>query len=99
MAAYVIADVIPHTTLPEYKNLMQEYSLAAAKTIKQYKGEMVAKAPIETLCGPETKAIKVIITFATTVHAREWYSSKEYQALIPLRDKAMNCYFQLVEST
>lgn len=97
MTAYVIAEVSPKKSLPEHKKLIQKYSLAAAKTIRQFGGEMLAKSLSETLDGPEDKTMKVIITFPTSAQARTWYNSKEYQSLIALRDSAMICRFQLVE--
>ena len=58
MSAFIVVDMSPSNA-----DRLQEYGAAAAETIIQYKGEMLAKGAIESLTGGEHQQNKVIIRF------------------------------------
>ena len=91
MTSFVVVDLTP--TDPEK---IQEYSAAAGPTIAQYNGEFVAKGEIESLNGGAHRQMKVIIQFPDREAALNWYTSDDYQALIPVRDQGMDATFHLV---
>ncbi|MFT7560469.1 MAG: hypothetical protein ACI93R_002389 [Flavobacteriales bacterium] len=75
---------------------MSEYGAAAAETFIPFQGEFVSKGKNEVLHGEGAHAMKAIISFPDTDSARRWYNSDAYQALIPMRNKAMNSRFELI---
>ncbi len=91
MSAYVVV-----TLNPQNQDLLQEYSASAGSTIAEHQGVFLAKGPIEILHGSSEYSTQVIIQFPNTELAKRWYSSEEYQRLIPSRDQAMQSCFQLV---
>jgi uncharacterized protein (DUF1330 family) len=91
MSAYIIVGFTPKNT-----ELLQEYGTSAAQTIVKYKGEFLVKGPTQDLQGKYPFKNQVIIAFPTRELAESWYSSPEYQAIIPLREQGMEAHFQLV---
>ncbi len=91
MSAYVIVGLNPKNA-----EKLQAYSAAAGPTIAQYQGEFLVKGPSQQLFGESNYKMQVIIVFPTHSLAETWYNSAEYQALIPLREQAMDAHFQLV---
>ncbi len=75
---------------------MQEYGAAAGPTVAAHGGELMARGPIEVLSGSSDHKISVVIRFPDAAKARAWYESAEYQALIPIRESALNSVFTLV---
>ncbi len=67
----------------------QEYGKKAAETFGAYKGELVLRGKAEAaLAGSATQEAVGIVKFPTMKALTDWFNSKEYQALIPLRDQA-----------
>lgn len=93
MSAYIIADVTPKDITS-----LQEYSAAAGPIVEKYNGKFLAKGAIESLTIGEHHKVKVILEFPDQKSASDWYSSSEYQALIPLRNKGMDASFHLIKS-
>jgi uncharacterized protein (DUF1330 family) len=91
MSAYVIVGFTPKNT-----ELLQEYGASAVPAIAKYKGEILVKGPTQDLQGKYPFKNQVIIAFPTREFAESWYSSPEYQAIIPLREQGMEAHFQLV---
>lgn len=91
MSALIIVDL----TVKDIEKL-QTYSALAAKTISNFNGEFIAKSPIETLHGSANFTTKAVIQFADKETAKAWYHSDEYQAIIPIRDQAIDSQFHLV---
>ena len=91
MSAFIVVDMTPQNS-----EKLQAYGAAAAATLLQYQGEFVVKGAIESLNGGNHRQNKVIIQFPDKEAALNWYHSAEYQALIPLRDEAMDASFHLV---
>ena len=75
---------------------MQEYGAAAGPIVAAHGGELMARGPIEVLSGSSDHKISVVIRFPDAAKARAWYESAEYQALIPIRESALNSVFTLV---
>lgn len=77
---------------------LAEYGALAAPTVAAFEGEFIAKAPIKSLSGDVPFTTKVVIEFPSAEKAKAWYQSDEYQAIIPLREAAMDALFHLVAS-
>jgi len=91
MTALIIVDLTPNN-----KDKLAAYSAEAAKTLITYGGEFLAKGPIVPLHGESAFSTKVIIQFPSKEKAMNWYESKEYQAIIPLREEGMISQFHLI---
>ncbi|MDO6467560.1 DUF1330 domain-containing protein [Neptunomonas phycophila] len=92
MSAYIIVE----SNVIDAEKLAQ-YSQQAAKTVTASHGEFIAKGKATLLTGESQTANGAIIRFENKEAAQAWYLSESYQALIPLRDQAMNCTFKLVD--
>lgn len=91
MTAYVIVGF----TVKDQEKL-QQYGAVVPPILAKYSGEYLVKGPIEILHGENEYETQVIITFPSKEKATEWYYSIEYQALIEIRDEAMDSKFQLI---
>lgn len=91
MTAFIIVDLTVKN-----KDLLSEYSALAAQTLIPFDGEFIAKGAIESLHGESAYTTKVVIQFPSRENAQNWYQSKDYQQIIPIRDEAMNSQFHLV---
>jgi len=92
MSTYIVADITPKDI-----NSLKEYSEAAGPIVEKYNGKFIAKGGIESLTGGEHHKMKVILEFPDQKSASDWYSSDEYQALIPIRNKGMDAIFHLIK--
>ena len=91
MSALIIVDLTPTD-----KEKLTAYSTQAAHTLLAYGGEFLSKGHIEALHGDAPFSTKVVIQFPDRDSAANWYASKEYQDIIPLRDQGMISQFHLV---
>lgn len=91
MSAYV---VVSFNVLDAEK--FNEYRQLAPATVKKYEGEVLAKGVTENLVGKDTFDNQVIIQFPSKDKAQNWYSSSDYQALIPNRDLAIESQFTVI---
>lgn len=96
MTSLVIVDLTPIS-----KEKLAQYSAQAADTLIPFNGNFIAKGPIETLNSEELTensdyTMKAVIEFPDKKSAQDWYNSKEYQAIIPLRKQGMKSQFHLV---
>ncbi len=91
MSALIIVDLTPTD-----KEKLTAYSTQAAQTLLPYGGEFLAKGPIEALYGDAAFTTKVVIQFPDRDSAVNWYNSKAYQDIIPLRELGMISQFHLV---
>ena len=91
MKTYIVVDsnVLNPDKLAEYSNL-------AAQTVNAYEGKFIFKGESKSLHGGQSFAKKALIEFPSEQLASDWYHSEEYQALIELRDQAMESQFQLL---
>ena len=91
MSALIIVDF----TTQDNEQLTQ-YGAAASTLLSRFGGEYLSKGGIEPLFGNSTFETKVVIQLPDREAALAWYYSPEYQELLPVRGKAMNCQFHLV---
>ena len=69
----------------------QEYGGKAGQTLAAFGGELVTKGKAEnTLAGTSDHHAVGVIRFPDLEALNNWYNSAEYQALIPLRDSAVD---------
>ena len=80
MPAYFIA----HVDVNDRK-AFRAYEKGVLKTIKPFKGRVIAAGPIIQLEGNPAKNHNVIITFPTQEQAQGWYDCADYKAVIPIR--------------
>ncbi len=93
MAAYLIA-------LVKVKDAqkMQEYGAQAGATFAPFNGApMVRGKVVEVLAGTHGAQAALIAKFPDAKAAHDWYHSPAYQALVPLRDAAMEPTFLVLE--
>lgn len=92
MSAYIIVE----SNIIDAEKLTQ-YSQQAAKTVENFNGEFIAKSKAQLLAGESSESNGAVIRFENKEIAHAWYFSEDYQALIPLRNQAMNSIFKLVD--
>jgi len=93
MVAYVAVHV--NVKSPEK---FAEYGQAAGPTVAAHGGAFTHRGLVhEILAGSAVYNRFAVIEFPDVETARNWYSSPEYQALIPLRDAAADVLFTLAE--
>ena len=86
MTAYAIFDADVHD-----QTVMDEYLEKVAPTLKQYGAKLVVgTSEIDTVEGGGAPRRIAILEFEDIEAARTWYNSPEYQAALPLRQKASN---------
>jgi uncharacterized protein (DUF1330 family) len=90
MSAYVVVHVTP---LDGEK--LAAYSAVAGPSVANHGGEFVCKGPIEMLHGEPIGKMMVIVKFRNKEAAKAWYSSDEYQAIIPTRNEGAETSFIL----
>lgn len=91
MSSYIIVD---SNVLDA--NKLAEYSQLASATVAKFGGKFIAKGAAQALHGNQLFTNKAVIEFASEQQANAWYHSQAYQALIELRDQAIDSRFQLV---
>jgi uncharacterized protein (DUF1330 family) len=90
MSAYVIV----HATIND-ADKFKEYGEAAGPVVESYGGKVISRGPSELLSGQHDYKVTVIIEFPSADKAREWYTSQEYQKLVPNRNDAIDSVFIL----
>jgi uncharacterized protein (DUF1330 family) len=90
MSAYVIV----HGTVTNPEK-MQEYGAAAGPLAGKHGGEVISRGPVEVLSGSSDYQLAVVIKFPDKATAKAWYESPEYQAIIPIRESALDSVFIL----
>lgn len=91
MAAYVTVN----SNVKDQDKLAQ-YKEQAIETVTSFGGEVLAKGEIQKLNGKANFTNKLILKFPCQKSALSWYQSAEYQALIDIRDEAMESQFDLI---
>jgi len=91
MSAYVVVEAT-------VRNLeaRDRYGSQANAVLKQFGAEVVTFGPWQVLCGEPGHDIGMIIRFRDPDTALAWYNSPAYQALLDIRDAALDCRFRLV---
>lgn len=75
---------------------LTQYSQLAASTVANFGGHFLLKGTAQSLHGNTQFAKRAVIEFTSEKHAKDWYESSEYQALIALRNEAIESQFHLV---
>ena len=70
--------------------LATEYSSKAGPTVIAAGGKVITKGKIFPLDGALDVDAALIVQFDDRASLERWHQSAEYQALIPLRDKALD---------
>ena len=93
MKGYILAQVDVHD--PE---AYEGYRSRTAAVIEQYGGRFIVRGGrVEALEGEVRRNRLVILEFPSLDMARTFYESPEYQAILPLRTRASEADFLLVE--
>lgn len=78
---------------------LKEYSAQTPAILQKYKGQLLVKGkPLQIHASGAPAAAYdtvVVFEFPSKEDALAWYHSPEYQALLPLRDAAMDSSFKL----
>lgn len=73
---------------------LAEYRSQAGPLVRQYGGVLVGKGQkVKVIAGENDFESVVVFRFESLDKAMEWYNSKEYQALIPIRSEAADLRF------
>jgi len=93
MSAYIII----HGTVNDMEKF-KAYSEATGPTLKSFGAEILFKGKVsDVITGEHQHKMSAVIKFPDQLSIKKWYSSDEYQALIPLRESAANLVFIAVE--
>ena len=86
MAAYLIG----HITVKD-NELWQKYVAGVGDSLSPFDSRILFRGKLSSvLAGQHEHDLVVVIEFADQSTLDNWFHSKSYQALIPLRDKAAN---------
>ena len=78
------------------KEALGRYGPPATSLIKQFGGEVLAFGPWELIFGEGRYHNGMIVRFPDKDTALAWYNSPTYQALLNIRNAALDCRFRLV---
>jgi len=82
------AFIIFHSTVSN-PEAFASYASSVPATLSHFDGTLLTKGKVERILSGEHEHSNVgIIQFPNLDKAHEWYASKAYQALIPVRDAA-----------
>jgi uncharacterized protein (DUF1330 family) len=90
--AYIIADV----DIADQAGY-QAYGAKVPPTLKTYNGRIVVRGKPSTKEGAAPKGLIVMVEFDSLADAEKWWTSPEYSALIPERQKAAKAQIYIVE--
>ena len=77
----------------------EQYRSVVGATIAQYGGELLFRGEQERVFSGQMPQEKVVaMRFANVDAANRWHDSPEYQALIPIRDRAADVTLVLYKS-
>ncbi len=91
MSAYIVVE----GTVRDKEGLGR-YGSQAIPSIKTFGGEVLAFGPWELFFGQGAYHNGMIILFPDKDAALEWYNSPTYQALVDIRNAALDCRIRLV---
>lgn len=95
MTAYIIANIHTLTT----SDKLAEYRRRVGPTLDKYGGRFVIRGgKIDVIEGDWMPVHLSLIEFDDGERAREWLSSPDYQALLPLRTTSVKTDLIIVES-
>jgi uncharacterized protein (DUF1330 family) len=86
MAAYLVG----HITVKD-NGLWQKYVSGVQESLSPFDSKVIFRGQlVKILAGQHEHDLVVVIEFPDQSTLDNWYGSKKYQSLIPLRDKAAN---------
>jgi uncharacterized protein (DUF1330 family) len=91
MSAYIVIEGVVRD-----KEALARYGSQATPLIKQFGGEILAFGPWEVLYGEAAYHNGMIVRFPDKDTALAWYNAPAYQALLEIRNAALDCRFRLV---
>ena len=91
MSAYLVIEGTPRD-----KKALGRYGSQATSLIKEFGGEVLAFGPWELVFGERAYHNGMIVRFPDKDTALAWYNSPAYQALLDIRNDALDCRFRLV---
>lgn len=84
MASYLVG----HITVKD-DELWQEYVAGVQESLVPFDSKVIFRGKlVSVLAGEHEHDLVVVIEFADQAMLDNWFSSKKYQSLIPLRDRA-----------
>jgi uncharacterized protein (DUF1330 family) len=84
MAAYLVG----HITIKDASQ-WEIYMEGVRKSLLPYSAEVIFRGKLhKVLTGEHSRQNTVVIKFSAQATLQDWYNSKEYQALIPIRERA-----------
>jgi uncharacterized protein (DUF1330 family) len=93
MSAYVIVEASVRD-----KKARELYSSQLGPILRKFGGEVLAVGPWLSLFGEPAFENGMVVRFPDKATALAWYHSPDYQALLELRDAALDCRFRVVGS-
>lgn len=75
---------------------IKQYSATAGPTVASHGGKFIVKGKPSTLHGDGNFDMTAVIQFTDKETANNWYNSTEYQAIVSLRNEAMESHFQII---
>lgn len=79
---------------------LKEYSSKTPDILKEFHGELLLKGKPSLIHESDSGSVKhstmVIFQFPSKELAEGWYNSAAYQALLPIRDRAMSSTFRIL---
>ena len=91
MSAYIVVEGVVRD-----KQALACYGSQATSLIKQFGGEILAFGPWQVVYGEAAFHNGMIIHFPDKDTALAWYNAPAYQALLEIRNAALDCRFRLV---
>ena len=91
MSAYIVVEGVVRDN-----EALVRYGSQATSLIKQFGGEILAFGPWEVIYGEAAYHNGMIIRFPDKDTALAWYNAPAYQALLEMRQAALDCRFRLV---
>jgi uncharacterized protein (DUF1330 family) len=91
MSAFIVIEGVVRD-----KDALADYGSQATPLIKQFGGEFLAFGPWEVIYGEPAYQNGMIIRFPDKDAALAWYNAPAYQALLPIRNAALDCRFRLL---
>jgi len=91
MSAYIVVE----GTVRD-KEALGRYGPEATLSIKEFGGEVLAFGPWKLIFGESAYHNGMIVRFPDEDTALAWYNSPTYQALLDIRNAALDCRLRLV---
>ena len=84
----MVAYLVGHITIKDTSQ-WEIYMEGVRKSLLPYSAEVIFRGKLsKVLTGEHSHQNTVVIKFSDQATLQEWYNSKEYQELIPIRDRA-----------